>query len=182
MVGDIKRLNFFINFMASKIRILIIIFLAVILETSFFPALFAGVIVPDVVLVLIILWSSRKKFEDIWLWAFFAGFFLDLAISQKIGINAISFVIISFVASFLRERFFIAQRTGAFAIALTLVVGGTILNWFLINFLTNFSMNFSWKLLVMKIASNLAVAIFMYFLIARYKRVFGISESKLIMK
>lgn len=168
--------------MASKIRILVIIFLAVILETSFFPALFAGVIVPDIVLVLIILWSSRKKFEDIWLWAILGGFFLDLAIFQKIGINVISFVIISFVASFLRERFFIAQRTGAFVIALALVTGGTILNWILTNFLTNFLMNFSWKLLLMKIASNLVVAIFMYFLIARHKGVFGISESKLMMK
>ncbi|MFZ2975039.1 MAG: rod shape-determining protein MreD [Candidatus Moraniibacteriota bacterium] len=168
--------------MASKIRILIIIFLAVILEISFFPALFAGQIVPDVVLVLIILWSSRKKFEDIWLWAILGGFFLDLVIAQKIGINTISFVIISFLASFLRERFFIAQRAGAFLIALTLVTGGTILNWILINFLTNFMVNFSWKLLLMKIVSNLAVAIFMYFLIARYKGVFGINESKLRMK
>ncbi|MDO9231688.1 MAG: rod shape-determining protein MreD [bacterium] len=168
--------------MASKIRILIIIFLAVILETSFFPALFAGTIVPDVVLVLIILWSSRKKFEDIWLWAIWGGFFLDLAIFGKIGINAVSFVVISFMASFLRERFFIAQRTGAFVIALTLVTGGTILNWISTNFLTNFLVNFSWKLLLMKITSNLVVAIFMYFLIARYKGVFGINESKLMMK
>ncbi len=168
--------------MASKIRILIIIFLAVILEVSFFPALFAGQIVPDVVLVLIILWSSRKRFEDIWLWAILGGFFLDLVISQKIGINTISFVTISFLASFLRERFFIAQRTGAFVIALTLVTGGTILNWLLTNFLTNFMTNFSLGLLIMKIVSNLVVAIFMYFLIARYRGVFGISESKLMMK
>ena len=168
--------------MASKIRIIVIIFLAVILETSFFPALFAGRIVPDIVLVLIILWSSRKKFEDIWLWAILGGFILDIAIFGKIGINAFSFVIISFLASFLKERFFIAQRSGSFAIALTLVAGGTILNWILINFLNNFLVSFSLGLLAMKIASNLAVAIFMYFLIARFKGIFGISESKLMMK
>lgn len=168
--------------MASKIRIFVIIFLAVILETSFFPALFAGHIVPDVVLVFIILWSSRKRFEDIWFWAFLAGFILDIATFGKIGINAISFVAISFLASFLKERFFIAQRTGSFLIALALVFGGTIFNWLVINFLNDFLVNFHLGQLTMKIGGNLIVAIFMYLLILKYKGIFGISESKLIMK
>ncbi|HRY82939.1 MAG TPA: rod shape-determining protein MreD [Candidatus Moranbacteria bacterium] len=168
--------------MGQKIKLAIIIFLAVVLQISFFPGLTSGKIVPDVVLVLIILWSSRKKFEDIWLWALIGGLILDIAVFGKVGINAFSFILISFMASFLKERFFIAQRTGSFLIALALVAGGTILNWLLTNFLADFSINFSVNLMIMKIIGNLIIAIFLYLIISKFKEFFGISESKLAVK
>ncbi len=168
--------------MASKIRILIIIFLASILEISFFPALFAGQIAPDVILVFIILWSSRKKFEEIWLWIILSGFILDLAIFGKIGINIFSLVLIAYTASSLRKRFFINQREGSFFIALALIIGGTIMHWILVIFLNDAWTDISWQLLVMKIVSNSIISIIVYGLIFKFKGIFGISESKLAIK
>jgi rod shape-determining protein MreD len=165
--------------MRQKVQLIIIIFLAVILQVSFFPGLTLGKIIPDVALVLIILWSSRKKFEDIWIWALFSGLILDIAAFNKIGINMISFIIISFMASFLRERFFIAQRRGAFPIALTLVAGGTILNWILVSFLTDFFRSFHLDQIIIKIFGNLAISIVLYFAIFKFKEIFEINESKL---
>ena len=166
--------------MASKIRILLIIFLAIILEISFFPALFAGKIMPDILLIIIILWSSRRKFEEILPWVFLSGFLLDLTVSGKFGINAFSLVLISFLVSFLRRRFFIIQRTGAFFIAFFLVMGGTFLNFVLWNFLSDFKFDFSLSLLGVKMLSNLLIAIVVYVLFFNFKGVFGISENKLI--
>ena len=168
--------------MMSKIRISAIIFLTIILELSFFPALFSGYIFPDIALVFIILWSSHKKFEEIWLWAFFTGLILDLVISEKIGINALSFLMIVFGTSFLRERFFISQRSSAFFIALIMVAGGTALHLLFVNFLADLSIIFSLKFFIIKICSNIIIAIFLYFILAKFKIIFGINENKLIIR
>ncbi|PIP28430.1 MAG: rod shape-determining protein MreD [Candidatus Moranbacteria bacterium CG23_combo_of_CG06-09_8_20_14_all_35_22] len=165
--------------MEQKIKIGLVIFFAVFLQISFFPRIAFQGIVPDIILVLIILWSFRKKFEDIWPWAIFSGIILDVAMLGKIGINTISFLILSFATSFLQERFFIAQRTGSFFIALAIVVGGTFLNELMISVLVDFSTKLFLENIILKIVVNVIVAVFLYWLIAKFKKFFGISESKL---
>ena len=167
--------------MNRKIKLLITIFLAVVFQISFFPGLTAGTIIPDIVLVLIILWSSRKKFGDIWLWVIFSGLLLDLASFEKLGTNIISLVIISFGASFLQTRFFIAQKLSSFLIVLGIVIGGTFFNFLIINFLTGSYWDFSWSWLGMKMVGNVVVSIFLYIVMSKFKEFFGIKESGLKM-
>jgi len=166
--------------MGQKIKIFILIFLAIIFQVSFFPSLTAGKIVPDILLILIILWSSQRRFEDIWLGIFFSGIFLDLIIFNKIGVNAISFIIISFMASFLQKRFFTTQKLSSFFVILAMVIGGTVLNFLITNFMADFSLSFNWGWLEMKILGNIIIVILIYPAITRFKELFGVRESTLI--
>jgi rod shape-determining protein MreD len=166
--------------MASRIKIFIIIFLAIISQVSFFSSLTGGRIIPDIVLVLIILWSGRKKFEDIWLWVLLSGLVLDIAVFGKIGINAISFLLISFVTSLLQERFFITQRTGSFLITLAIVAGATVVNLIGVSFLADFNLDVSLAWMGMKIVGNLAVAVILQMVMLRFGNLFGINKHKLI--
>jgi rod shape-determining protein MreD len=168
--------------MVAKIKIFIIIFLSIILQVSFSPALTGGRIIPDIVLVLIVLWSGRKKFEDIWLWVLFGGLILDIAVFGKIGINAISFLLISFVTSLLQERFFIVQRTGSFLITLAIVAGTTVVNLMSVDILSDFYINISLIWIGAKIIGNLVVAIFFYIAMLRFGEIFGIRERKLLVR
>lgn len=168
--------------MWREIKLSSIIFLLVILEVSFFPGLTSGKIIPDLALVLVILWSVRKRFEEIWLWIFFIGLFLDLATFEKVGVNVISLIIISYLISFLNEKFFISQRHATFLILISLVIGGTFANWTAVNLLSNFFKSYSLSLLGLKIVSNLAILFIFYPLMARTKELFGINESRLTIK
>jgi rod shape-determining protein MreD len=150
------------------------------LQVSFFPGLTAGKIVPDIVLILIIIWSSQRRFEDIWLGILFSGIFLDLVVFSKIGVNAISFVLISFITSFLQRRFFITQKLSSFFVILAIVMGGTFFNFLITNFLTDFNVSFSWSWLGMKMFANLIVAIFVYIITTRFKGILGVKETGLI--
>lgn len=129
--------------MYHKIATFLLIFLAAILETSLLPNFFPKNIAPNVVLVIIIIWLSRKKFEQLWVWLILAGFILDILTFSPIGINAVSFLIIAFGIGFAAKRFFVIQSTKSFFAIAALISGATLINYTLVNLLLGLTGYFS---------------------------------------
>lgn len=180
--------------MYQKIKILLLFFLAVILQVSFLPKLFPQNIAPDLILVIIIIWSFKRNFNDIWPWIVVAGFILDLVSLERIGSYEIIFLAVAFLVDILANRFFVIQRGSTiFAIAI-LVIMGTIINIFGLNFihiLSNyfygkggvyFSKIFEINKLILKIVNNLIILVLIYWPMAKLKNIFPIKENKLTVR
>ncbi len=163
------------------------IFLAAVTKISLFPEIFPGHIAPDILLILIIIWSTHKTFESFWLWAVFAGLILDAVSLERIGVNAISFLVISFGVDFLSRRFFISQRRGMFFWTAGLVCAGVITNYFLVGGIHLASGNlsaqfFSWHDLFFELLNNLIVFSLIYLPVTNFKSIFPIEKSRLTVK
>jgi rod shape-determining protein MreD len=102
-----------------------VIFLAVMLQVSFFPNILIPKIFPDVALITIIFWAARSGFEKAWPWAIIAGLMLDFAYFWPVGTNVFSFALVAYGASHLSRRFLVADNFSRFftmAAILVLVV------------------------------------------------------------
>ncbi|HHE45779.1 MAG TPA: rod shape-determining protein MreD, partial [Candidatus Moranbacteria bacterium] len=77
--------------MREKFFLFLLFFLIAVAQVSFLTNFFPSHLAPDAVLILIIIKSSKKSFEKIWLWAVVAGFILDILSLGTIGLNMISF-------------------------------------------------------------------------------------------
>ena len=164
-----------------------LIFIAAVAEVSFSPGLFFGRVAPDIVLVLVIIWSGRKNFESFWLWAIVCGFVLDALTFERIGINAILFLIISFGINFLAKRFFVGQQNRAFFWTIVLVLAGTGVNYILgiglnvaIGTLTASAFNSA--TLLFKIINNLLLAAVIYWPVISLRQIFPVEESRLVVR
>ncbi len=171
--------------MYQKILTFGLIYLAAVASESLFPALFFGHVAPDMVLILVIIWSSRKSFESFWLWAIGAGLILDAVTLERIGISAISFLLISFAINFLSKRFFIGQRSRAFFWVAMLVAGGTMLNYLLGIGLSaavgNLTLRaFDARILIFKIINNLLVLAVIYWPVVSSRQIFPALEPRLV--
>lgn len=173
--------------MYQKILTSGLIFVAAVAEVSLFPALFFGHVQPDIVLILIIIWSSRKSFEGFWIWAIVAGLILDVVTLERIGVNAASFAIISFGINFLSKRFFIGQRRYAFFGVAILVLVGSIINYaagtglrIMIGELSSNAFNL--RTLFFKIIDNLIILGIIYWPVVSSRRIFPIEEQRLVVK
>jgi rod shape-determining protein MreD len=88
--------------------------------------LFPAFAVPDVLLVIVALWTARNGFEKTWPRAILAGVTLDLVYFWPIGINVIALVVVSYSVTFLAKRFLITQRAWKFLFLVILTVISTI--------------------------------------------------------
>ncbi len=173
--------------MYQRIVTFSLIFLAAVAQVSLAPSLFFGAVPPDVVLLLIVIWSSRKGFEKFWLWALLAGLTLDIVALERFGIDAISFLVISFGVAFFSERFFVRQRSWTFLWVTSLVVAGTLINQIIIGLLGvigpgSLASAFSLRIGAFKILNNLIVFALIYRPIVSLRSVFPAEESRLIVK
>ncbi len=171
--------------MYQRILTFSLIFLAAVAEMSLFPILFFGGVAPDVVLILVIIWSSRKSFESFWIWAIIAGFILDAVSLERIGTSAISFLLISFGINFLSKRFFLGQRRRAFFWVMMLVLVGTVVHYFLgmtIEVATqSLSLSaFSFKILLFKLLNNAIMLALIYWPVISCKNIFPVAETNLV--
>lgn len=88
---------------ARHLRMFLLMTMASVFQTSFFPALtFAGVL-PDVVLVSAIAVAYRTGPETGALYGFGAGLFLDLFLSTPMGTSALAFAIMGFAVGTLQR-------------------------------------------------------------------------------
>jgi len=173
--------------MYQKILTLGLIYLAAVAEVSLAPNLFLGRLVPDIVLVLVIIWSSRKSFESFWIWAIIAGLVLDAVSLERIGLNAALFLLISFGINFLSKRFFVGQRSRNFFWVAVLILAGTVISYTL-----GIGLNaavgemsleaFSFRGVIFKAVNNLIILTIIYWPVVSSKNIFPIEESRLVVK
>jgi rod shape-determining protein MreD len=113
--------------MFQKIIILTVIALAAFLEEAALVNFFPATAVPDILLVIVALWTVRNGFEKTWPRAIFAGIFLDLIYFWPVGTNVIALVSVSYLVSFLAKRFLISQHAWKFLFLVILTVVSTLL-------------------------------------------------------
>jgi len=114
--------------MYQKIWTVILIFILVIFQVSFLPNFFSNDEIPDLILVVLIFWTMKVGFEKTWKEAMLAGFFLDVLNFSPLGSNALSFLIVIFLVSFLNRKFILIHRSWKFLVLAILIIFGTIIN------------------------------------------------------
>jgi len=111
--------------------IIFLIFLLAFFQNSFFLNFFSDSFVPDIILVIMIVWFSQRNLQKKWFRMVWAGFFLDMLSGGLVGLNIFSFLMITLMVSFLSERFFANQKNDSlseFFVLSIFVILGTVLN------------------------------------------------------
>ena len=158
----------------------IIFFFLAVIQLSLLSNLSARHLAPEAVLVLIAVWSFRKDFSQIWPWVALAGFIMDIMTFSRIGLNMVSFLIISFGVSYLAGRFSTYDRFLNISMLAGFIAVGTAFNLFFLNAgALEFWDALDPMALVFGILSNLIIFPFVYLFISKFKRFFQIPENKL---
>lgn len=118
--------------MYKNILIFFIIFLAVMLQVSFFTNLIPIGVFPDIALIIILFWSIRVGFDETWKWAILAGVMVDLAFFWPVGASVFSFVFAAYIVNSLAKRFLVAQTVFRFLVLSAFIISGTIINSLLV--------------------------------------------------
>lgn len=100
---------------------LLILFL--LLQLTFIPQLFSGIIAPDIVLILLLAASFLYKSPDIFYIVFLCGFVMDLFSGLYFGTTIISLLFSVFVSACL-GRYFLKETQ---SLSLLLIVYGTVI-------------------------------------------------------
>jgi rod shape-determining protein MreD len=110
--------------MFQKTVTLIMIFIAIVIQVAILPNFFPSGAVPNLILVVVIIWTIRDGFERTLVKTILAGFFLDFVYHWTVGINISYMVLVSFAASSITKRFLVSQKTWRmFTMALLAVLG-----------------------------------------------------------
>lgn len=118
--------------MYKNILIFFIIFLAVMLQVSFFTNLIPLGVFPDIALIIILFWSIRVGFDETWKWAILAGVMVDLAFFWPVGASVFSFVFAAYIVNSLAKRFLVTQTVFRFLVLSAFIILGTIFNSLLV--------------------------------------------------
>ena len=104
----------------------VIIFTAVVLQTSVVPVIFDRIWLPDVVLSVVLAWSIVDGFEKFFYWSVFAGFLYDAMSFSPIGISVIIFATVTYSISFFSKRFSTDMKGIGFIFAIFFVFSATL--------------------------------------------------------
>lgn len=113
----------------KTIFIILIVFLAAMLQATFVPKIAIYGVFPNLMLVLIIFKSIFKDYKKIFLWPLAGGLILDIQTFPPFGVFTLSFLIISFVVSFLSRNIWTHENVGLVVVLITFL--GSLLSGFL---------------------------------------------------
>jgi rod shape-determining protein MreD len=113
--------------MKKKFIYCLILFCAIILQTSVLPLVSPAQVMGDVVLMLILAGSIIDGFVLFFWWAIFAGLIYDLVSYSTVGVHALIFLLVLYFVSFFSRRFSVELKGiglawfGIFVLAATLL-------------------------------------------------------------
>ena len=169
--------------MKKKSVYLIILLIAIIIQTSVLPVLMEKNSVSDNVLMLILAWSVIDGFAAFLGWAIFAGIIYDLASYTPVGIHVLVFLAIVYGVSFFSRRISLDLKGVGLLLILLFILGAT----FFSNLLIVFSLTAedfphvfwqslgSFSSLTIQVAVNAILFFVWYMIIKKVKRFFEIS-------
>lgn len=177
--------------MMQTIFIGIAIFLAAIMQTSFLSNFFPANMTPDVVLILVIIWTAKTNFNSILVTAIFAGLVVDFFSFGVVGSNIFSFVAVAFVVDSLYKRFLVPQSGRKFFILTVAIVLGAMVNYVIVAIfaeITRSLTDFSWhnlglfkQTIILKPLYNLIVFIALYWPLKKADKIFA-QQNKIVIK
>ena len=86
--------------------LILIFFLAVIIQTSLLPFINIYGVKPNLVLILLLIWAIAKEFKNIWGLIILAGLFLDLFSGLFFGVSMLSLLVTFFLLIWLVKNLF----------------------------------------------------------------------------
>lgn len=146
----------------------IIIFLLVLFQISLYPYLEICSAFPNLILILVLIFSILKGFKKSLLWIIFGGFLLDVySFDNPIGSSVLGLLLVSYLVYFFSQNVF--KKTDIFSVVLFGIGATLIYGLFVILFLliigTDFQLSFSQ--VIMQIIYNLIVFIPLFYFIKR---------------
>lgn len=149
--------------------IILLFLLAVVLQTTIFPALTVWGAAPNLVLVLVLLLVILKSFKETWLAVLATGLFLDLFAGLPFGLISLSLVTSAFLIDWLNKSLF---STVKFWISVSLIILGTLFyNLFLFSLsrLLGVDLVFSLSHLFIETFYNLLLTVIFFYV---FKKIF----------
>lgn len=125
------------------VRILfgLLLVLTALIQATILPRVSPISVYPDVVLVLLFVWSSTRSVRESLFWIFFAGILLDVLALDYFGTNALALVIVVVLAGLARQRVLhanvlipivlVAVATVFHGIVLAVLRGDSPVTWFI---------------------------------------------------
>jgi rod shape-determining protein MreD len=133
-------------------------------------------------------WVVKLDFPRTFLWIILSGLILDASYLAPLGLNAVAFITVAFVADYLAKRIVIAHGNRQFFILLGLIVLGTFLNdWILAGLggmimtgkaIYDFELFFGWNLFL-KVLYNLLVFSLIYWPLRKLGNFFSFYSSRM---
>lgn len=176
----------------QNIAISLILFLATIVQVSFLPIFFTGRSVPDVTLIIIMVWIARADFNSVLKWAILGGLMADIASFQPVGLNVFSFVAVAFIINSLSKRFLVPQFAWKFFMLIILVLVGTTVNQAIIGFAAGIDgqpsglfrhiPEFFGQGFFLKLLYNLGVFAILYWPLKKLDKIFAYQNNRVVIK
>jgi rod shape-determining protein MreD len=116
-----------------KLMIFLIIFFSAIFQLAVFSNVFFWGLGPNILLLLVIFWTTQDGFEKALTRNIFAGFVLDLATFCAVGMNIVSFVLVAFFISFISKRFLVVVRGWRIFVLTATIIFSTLANNLFLN-------------------------------------------------
>lgn len=83
-----------------------LLFFVAIIQATILPGLHVAGVMPDLVLVLLLVWSALRGTGEALIWVFAAGLLLDVLAMDPLGTNGLALMIVALLAGPARRRFF----------------------------------------------------------------------------
>ena len=123
--------------MEKKAISITIALFAVLFQVSFIPAFFFGIRTPGLILALAISWTVISGFSEIYIWLIFMAVLLDIFSFQRIGINPIFFIAVSYSVGFFSRRFLLDHKIRGILILIIFIAASTAIYYFTAPYFTN---------------------------------------------
>lgn len=103
----------------ARLLFALVLVSAALIQATILPNMQVIGVLPDLVLVLLLLWSALRGVAEGAIWVFGTGLLLDLLAMDRFGTNGLALFVVALLAGPARRRFF--QSGLVFPIALTVV-------------------------------------------------------------
>lgn len=90
----------------ARILFAVVLTMTALFQATFFPALGLLAILPDVAMILLLLWSASRGMAEGMVWALGLGLWLDLLTLDRLGTHGLSLLVVAIVGGLAGERLF----------------------------------------------------------------------------
>lgn len=178
--------------MMRNILISLIFFWSIVAQISFLPNFFPNGIVPNIALVIIVIWVVKTNFNAVFKWAIIVGIMMDIMLFYPIGVNVLVFVLVIFIINSLSKRFLSSHNTtNIFTVSAMIAIGTTVdyagiffLNKLIVFFGKEYtySQHFFDQNILLKLLNNIIIFLVCYQPFKKISKIFTNQSDKLIIR
>jgi len=169
--------------MKKKFVYFVMLFCAIVLQTSVLPLFSSTYAIGDVVLMFVLAGAVIDGFPLFFSWSIFIGIIFDLVNYTTIGIHSIIFLLVVYFVSFFSRRFSIELKGVGMVLLVLFVVAATLISRTVMMLLIDFDMGMplahlqeigNLKIISKQIISNLFLFFLCFIVFKKAKKFFAI--------